>query len=609
MIVQKKIRLVSSQTDKFSAEAIAMQEARGRIEAENAVELAVHVRARAEAQARAIAERKLRQENNLLASIEATSKAEWQLVNEVNIRLELEKELIAAANEKRQLESSLMQAVKQKLHTENQLKFDFEKRRNEELLAQEQHINTATLEREAAALAQERAIQEEKISHVIQDKIDTDKEALSLLEGRLIAEIARAEGAKRVLQQRQDALTLLHQAELEEKELMLLESQVKNIAQGRIESVRELKIAAQKRVEVELLAARGIEIQLHAEEEALSAASSQAEISALAKQAADARLKKENEYAKQAERNLISDKIAEQKIDKKLQLINQRIKLAEQNVGLMLAECLAEEQNLALEKSVFIAEKERIKIEKEAVNALSKRLILQENLSVLAKKRLQTENCAIAEISMRMEVELKAIDSDNARIVLEAGAREIMEAQLRVTEEIVTTAKKREVNEVLALRKAKSLAESEAQAAQAESDLMHAYTYASKLANLRSVAAQNLQKLIDERVRDEEFYLELEQKKCDAKMREGLLAKTRVEAEQRCLNEIEARITAEKQAELITNQRQIAEQLMRKLAQDKWKIEKKAVLDLHSGSEAHIKLMPLSEMNKSTDAIANLKVH
>ncbi len=601
MSVQKRIRLVSSQGDEFPAEAIAMQEARGRIEAENAVELAGHARARAEAQARAIAERKLCQENDLLALIEARSKAELQLLNEVNIRCELEKELITAANEKKQLEISLVEVVKQKLNTEKQLKIDLEKSRHEELQAQAEFIKNATLKCEAATLAQEKSIQEEKIFNVIQDKIDTDKKALSLLEGKLIAEIARAEGAKRVLQQRQETLTLLLQAELEEKELMLFESQAKNIAQGKIESVRELKITVQKRVEVELLAALGIEMQLHAEEEALSAASSHVEISALAKQAAEGKFKKENEYAQQAERNLIADQIAEQELDHKLQLINERIKLAEKNAGLLLAERLAEEQKLALDNAVFIAEAERIEIEKEAVDALNKRLLLQDNLTILAQQHLQAENCAIEEISMRMETELKAIDSDNARISLEAGAREIMEAQLRVTEEIVSAAKKRGENEVIALRMAKLRAESEAQAAQAESDLMQAHTYANKLANQRKVAAQNLQKFIDERVQDEQFYLELEQRKCDAEVRECSLAKSRVEAGQRCLNEIEARIAVEKQAELISNQRQIAEQLMRQLAQAKWKSEKQAVLDLHSGLEAHIKLMPLSGLNKSTE--------
>ena len=62
MSAQKKIRLVSSQGNEFGAETLAIHETRGRIEAENAAELAVHVRARAEAHARAIAEGKLRNE-------------------------------------------------------------------------------------------------------------------------------------------------------------------------------------------------------------------------------------------------------------------------------------------------------------------------------------------------------------------------------------------------------------------------------------------------------------------------------------------------------------------------------------------------------------------
>ena len=69
--------------------------------------------------------------------------------------------------------------------------------------------------------------------------------------------------------------------------MLQLEVQAKHVAQGRIDSVRELKVAAQQRVDVELLAASGIEIQLKAEKKAIAAASRHTEIAAVAKQAAD----------------------------------------------------------------------------------------------------------------------------------------------------------------------------------------------------------------------------------------------------------------------------------------------------------------------------------
>jgi hypothetical protein len=55
-----------------------------------------------------------------------------------------------------------------------------------------------------------------------------------------------------------------------------------------------------------------------------------------------------------------------------------------------------------------------------------------------------------------------------------------------------------------------------------------------------------------------------------------------MEAEKNYLAEVEMRISAENQAMLVTNQRQIAEQLVRLGALDKCKTEKQTVLGLKS---------------------------
>jgi hypothetical protein len=113
--------------------------------------------------------------------------------------------------------------------------------------------------------------------------------------------------------------------------------------------------------------------------------------------------------------------------------------------------------------------------------------------------------------------------------------------------------------------------------AQSESDLLHAHRYANQLALQRAEAAKNLQNYIDERIQDEQFYLELEQKKCESEIVERDLAKERVMAKKRYLTEVESRITAEKQAALVSNQRQIAEQLLRQAALATWQNEKQLV--------------------------------
>jgi len=422
--------------------------------------------------------------------------------------------------------------------------------------------------------------QEEQIAKAIEEKIKIDNEALALLNGKLIAEVARAEGAQRVLREHEKAVLLLKQAEENECELLLLETQAKEVATAKLETIVELKIVAQQRVEAELMAARGIEIQLKAEKDATAAAVAQAEIAEYARQAAKTREAQDKQYSLKEEEQLKADQSAVQGFDHKLELINERIKIARQQAQLILDGCLVEEKKLQLENAVLLAERERVSIEQRATDALEKRLALQMELTQTATLRLQTENRAISEISLRMETELKAIEADNARIILEVAAREIIEAQLIVTEKIVSAAKMKEENEVRGLRMAKLRAEAEARAAQAESDAFQAHTYANQLALQRLEVAENLQIFIDERVKDEKFYLELGLKKCDAEKREGNLAKVRLEAEKNYLNEVEMRISAESQAVLVTNQRQIAEQLLRLAALDKWSLEKQTVLGL-----------------------------
>lgn len=410
------------------------------------------------------------------------------------------------------------------------------------------------------------------------------------------------------MHQREEAIRLLNQAESEEKELLMLENQAKQIALGRIESVRDLKIVAQQRVDVEMLAAQGIEIQLKAEKEALDAENSRVEIVALATQAANTRAAQDNQYAEQAAQSLQADQIAAQEFDHKLALINNRIELSEQRARLLIEECLAEESKLALDTAVMKADRERVEAEKMAMEALNKRLILDAELTQAASLRLQTENQAISEISLRMETELKAIEADNARIVLEVAAREILEAQLLTTEEVVAKAKVKEEIEIRSLRMSKLRADSEAQAAQAESEVLQAHDYANQLAQERIVTAQNLQQYIDERVRDELFYLELEQKKCAAEMLERDSAKARMEAEQRYLEEVEKRISAEIKATLVTNQRQIAEQLVQYAALDKWKTEKQTVLSLNTKTDFNPGVAALLMENNSVGQIGRAHV-
>lgn len=597
MSVQKKIRLVSTNDEELGNESEAIQEALGRIEAENALELATHARARAEALARAIAEGKLRHENELLALLDVKSRTDLLLLNEVQIRIELEREYIVATNEKAQLETSLINETKDKIHAANHEKSQFEIRLGEEQISHEAHEKAAKLHIEAKSLAQEKAKHEAQIAEALATQIRHDKESLSLLNGKLIAETARAEGAKQVVLHHEEAIACLKQAELEESEVIRLEMQAKQIAHDRIDSVQALKVAAQQRVAIELLATQGIETQLKAEHEAVMIAKNREKIARAAKQAADDKIAYEKEFAEQSERSIEQDSLAVKQFDHHLQLINDRIKIAEQQAFLMGKSCLAEEQKLALETAVVDSERERISIENSAIDALNKKLALEQALLKTAKLRRYTENKAIAEISIRMDVELKAIEADNARITLEVAATEILEAQLRVEEELVASAKIREETEMHTLRVAKLRADSEAQAIQAEAELLQAHTYANKLAQQHYQTARNLQQFIDERINDERFYLELENKVCAAEMQRRNAIKSRKESEQHYLEEVEKRIVAENQVALVSNQHQIAEHRARQVALNKWKSEKQALLDMNNNPEFEQSLISIPGNN------------
>ena len=87
-------------------------------------------------------------------------------------------------------------------------------------------------------------------------------------------------------------------------------------------------------------------------------------------------------------------------------------------------------------------------------------------------------------------------------------------------------------------------------------------------------------------------------------MTERNMARDRVLTKQNFLNEVEARIAAEKQAALVTNQRQIAEQLLRQAALAKWKSEKQTVMALKPGMEFDPGILKLSKQINLTDQIS-----
>ena len=250
------------------------------------------------------------------------------------------------------------------------------------------------------------------------------------------------------------------------------------------------------------------------------------------------------------------------------------------------------------------AEAEAVQAESDLVQAHIHASKLANQRVIVAQNLLKVENEAIAEISLRMEIEQKTIDADNIRIAQEVAVKEIVAAKLAITEDMIAAAKLKEEAAVNSLRVAKLRAEAEAEAAQAESDLVQAHIYASQLASQRVITAQNLQKCIAERIRDEAFYLELDKKIYEAEMTERNMARDRVLTKQNFLNEVEARIAAEKQAALVTNQRQIAEQLLRQAALAKWKSEKQAVMALKPGMEFDPGILKLSKQINLTDQIS-----
>lgn len=580
MSAQKRIKLVSSQSKVSHAEALAIQESKTCMEMENSAVLAAQVRARAEAQARAIAEGKLRHENELLVLIEERKSSDLKLVDKLNTRTNQEKALLAINLEKLNLENNLSLALEKRISTEKQAIAEINARIIEEKKSSESFEKTTLLEREAASIAREKLKQNEQISAALNEKNKNDKIALSLLEAKSIAEMSRTEGTNKLIEERKKSILLTQQLEKEEQELFQLESSAKRLIEEKIENVNRLKLAAQQRVEEEMLAAQGIQFQLKAEEEAIAKAKKHAEISEKAIQAAALCTAQEQKLTQRAEQELKNNEIATHEFDQKLILINERIQIAEKLAKLRISERMHEDKKLQEESKVANVIKERIATEKSAIHALNKKLSLESDLRQVAALQIKIENDAIAAISLRMETEQKSIDTDNIRITQETTKTEILAAQIKVDEEIILEEKKKEQISMIALRSSKFRAKAEAKAAQAESELHQAHKYATQLAQSRFDTAQNLQQFIDERIQDEQFYLELERRKCEVEMLERNLAKDRREAKQRYLTEIESRIAAEKQAALVTSQRQIAEQLLRQTALDKWKMEKDVIQSL-----------------------------
>jgi hypothetical protein len=251
---------------------------------------------------------------------------------------------------------------------------------------------------------------------------------------------------------------------------------------------------------------------------------------------------------------------------------------------MLLQEEFAQMQILRLETESYVINEISIRMDLElkAVEAGNERIQLEISTKEMIAAQLNIANEILAnEISIRMDLELKAVEADNERIQLEISTKEMIAAQLSIANEILAAEKLKNDREVVSLQIAKLRLATETDVAQAEAETLQAHSYANQLAHQRIEAAKNLQQYIDERVRDEQHYLALNLKRGDIELQERNAALARLDAEQGYFAEIEKRIAAENKAALVMNQRQIAEQLATQAAQRKWKMEKQTVLSLN----------------------------
>jgi hypothetical protein len=216
----------------------------------------------------------------------------------------------------------------------------------------------------------------------------------------------------------------------------------------------------------------------------------------------------------------------------------------------------------------------------------------------VSKEQISIENKTVAEITLRMDTELRAIDADNKRMTLEVRAQEAAAASLVAAEAAIAVAKSREDYEMRALNMTRMRTETEARAAKAAEEALLAESRATvlarqhieeanqtatkaakealiaesrakALAQQRIEAANQAKELAIAREQEEYLRLELEQQNLREESRASEIAAQKLELERRTAIEIEARLDMEFQAAEAARKLEVAEVLAKDAASEK----------------------------------------
>lgn len=273
------IRLFGNHSKKYSAGSQAVQEARGRIEAETLADLSAKARARIEAYAaRVLAQSRDDTAMELAAQIEANCGeeanppvmvqtkleaatlataeaaeacvlAESLALRESEARLIAYREAEQAALDRAAVERAAAEISKQRKLLEDQARADAEACECAEHLAYEAALNRAKA-REAARIEAKR-------------KLKAEQDATELM-------LSQAEANRNAAQLQEQANVLLRKAVQKAQERLATETMASKAAVFRLQTERELAVLAEQRAEAELRLAREVELKLRAETKELA---------------------------------------------------------------------------------------------------------------------------------------------------------------------------------------------------------------------------------------------------------------------------------------------------------------------------------------------------
>ena len=388
-----------------------------------------------------------------------------------------------------------------------------------------------------------------------------------------------------------------------------------------------------------MIAARAVELQLAAEQEAIINATHRMEMANRAKELADEKSALEARLYNEEQQRASNDKQAVLAFQQKLDAINGLLAASEQRMQLSISECEATEARLAAEQEEQSAILQNIAAEHQVAELSLQRAALETEAESITQQKIALEQHAIEAITLRMDTELRAIEANNECIELEVRAQEIASARIIQEEALATAAKEKEEITLRAMNMVKLEVETLQKAIKAEEEALQQNARAAVMARKRISAADEVKRieaqnemqeiaLIEQDQRNQEIALahaQLLARELEAKelanvelLQHNKLVQARIDAlHQECLDaersveaEAEMRSEAERQAAELARQRALSERLARKAAEEKLQLQEKLKATAMSRAALDFKKSDAMrfELNKSNAAFETEKL-